>query len=197
MDGLRFQRVNLSMANLFRAVVTLLFAAHVFFMYAHVREMGSGFGFDAGTMTVGLAFSLVMLVPFIWVYWIADVPQIMTKHVLPKRRWAKGGCPACGYSREGLTAAMCPECGAELIKPREYRFSLSTIGRFVLLVLIAWLGGCFVVEGLALYDEHLFRREVEMRRAQGLTDAYWRQRIWPMGNSSLGYVNGGQFISTD
>jgi hypothetical protein len=28
-----------------------------------------------------------------------------------RRRHPKDGCPSCGYSRHGLTAAECPECG--------------------------------------------------------------------------------------
>lgn len=188
--------MNFNLANLFRAIVTLLFAAHVFFMYAHVRGMGETFGFDLRTTIFGLIFSLIMLIPFVWVYWVADVPQIISNHILPKRRWAKGGCPSCGYSREGLTTDSCPECGAQLIKPRDYQFGLATIRRFLLVVMIAWLGGCFAAEGLALIDEHQFRREVDVRIAQGRTDDYWRQRIWPMENSGLGYV-GGRFISND
>lgn len=188
--------MNFNLANLFRAVVTLLFAAHVFFMYAHVRGMGETFGFDLRTTIFGLIFSLIMLIPFVWVYWVADVPQIITRHVLPRRRWASGGCPACGYLREGLTGGTCPECGAPLVQPREYRFGLATVRRFLLVVLIAWLGGCFAVEALARYDEYQFRREVSERTAQGITDDYWRQRIWPMGNSGLGYVDG-RFIAND
>lgn len=188
--------MNLSLANLFRAVVTLLFAAHVFFMYAYARVGDAHFGFEMRTALLGLGFSLVMLIPFVWVYWIADVPQIITRHVLPQRRWSKGKCPACGYSREGLTAATCPECGAALKPPTDYRFSLATIGRFLFVVAIAWLGGCCAAEGLALFDEHQFRREVEARAAQSETDDYWRARVWPMENSALGFVNG-RFVSTD
>lgn len=179
--------MNFNLANLFRAIVTLLFAAHVFFMYAHVRVSGEHFGFNSITALLGLLFSLVMLVPFVWVYWIADVPQIISKHMLPQRRWSKGQCPTCGYSREGLTVNTCPECGTKLIKPQDYRFGLATIRRFLLVVTIAWLGGCFTAEGLALFDEYLFRQEVESLTRSGNHVRYGRDRTWPMQNGGLVY----------
>jgi hypothetical protein len=77
--------------------------------------MDWGFQFDVSTGTLaGVRLYLVPIWPFILVTGIPSVIAWNLDRIA--RRAPVGACPACGYSRAGLTpAAPCPECG----KPAE------------------------------------------------------------------------------
>jgi hypothetical protein len=189
----------LSFAFIFRGLVLLLLAAHVFYMYCTARGMGAHFGFDSGT-TIGAAlFALAMLVPLVWAVFLPDVPEVIAHHVRPRRRWRRGECPHCGYDRLSLPAGAttCPECGGALREPEPWRFTSQTVRRFVAINLLAWLIGCFGGEAWMLNDEHAFRGEIVQRAAAGNSAAWSRARRWPNDACSLVYEPPGGFGATD
>lgn len=53
------------------------------------------------------------------VMWYRPVNRIRRQREAAAAEWRRchGECPHCGYSRSGLLAARCPECGNELGEP--------------------------------------------------------------------------------
>lgn len=181
----------MSLANLFRFAVLIALAVHVFMMYSFARGMAEHAGFGLGVAIRCAVFSLILLVPFVWVYWIADLPIMYRRWWKPRRRWKRGECPHCGYPFEGSSSQICSECGMQRIPPPEqYSFSLSTIGRFVALIALAWVCGAAAGETWFLEDGRAFAAEVEARLDAGKNRKYARQMHWPNGNCSYVYVPG-------
>lgn len=186
-------------------MVVLLLAAHVFYMYSTARGMGETFGFHPGTSIIACLFALAMLVPLVWAVFLPDLPEFLSQHVQPRRRWKRGQCPGCGYDRRGLQhqhddstfPSVCPECGSTLREPEGWQVSSSTIRRFVAINLLAWLLGCAAGEAWMRIDERDFRREVDLRLGQGDTSNYTRARRWPNANDALLYRHPGEFRATE
>ncbi len=135
--------------TIFRALVVLLMAAHVFTQYSLARSMDTTAGFGVWATVKGAAFGLVMMIPLIWAVALPDLPEIL-RRARHQRRWEKGRCPACGYSVRKGGGPACPECGAPIAEPGPYLFTWSTIRRFVRLALLAWLIGWVMAEGWRL-----------------------------------------------
>jgi hypothetical protein len=169
----------LSWPTLFRGLVMLLLALHVFYMYSIARGMSDGAGVNLPGMIVAAAFSLVMLLPLIWAVTLPELPDIFTSHIRARRWWRAGRCPGCGYERRGLPEnASCPECGSPSAEPRSYRVSARTIRLFIIVNALAWMVGMGAGEAWLRTDEAAFRREVEAARLRG-SPWYARPPRWP------------------
>jgi hypothetical protein len=172
-------------ANLFRVVIIMLLAAHVFYMYDLSRLMSNDFGFDVGTAVLSALFALAMLMPLVWAVALPDAPEMYVR-VFRARRWRKDGrCPKCGY-RCVRAQAICSECGAALREPAEYRITVATIRRYLGMCLLAWVIGCLAAEMSVQADEDAFRREAVAAAAGGATE-YYRSRRWPMRGGFIWY----------
>ena len=185
--------VPASFAFIFRAVVTLLLALHVLYMYCTARGMHETFGFDLGVSVVSCLFSLAMLIPLVWAVALPEIPEALSQHVIPRRRWRRGHCPSCDYdmqgrfSNEGGEALICPECGRPAVEPAAWQVGRRTVALFVSINLLAWIVGCVVGETWMLLDERDFSHAVEQRLAAGNTAMWSRARLWPNGSCSLVY----------
>lgn len=182
--------VPISFASLFRVLVMLVLAFHVFYMYCLARVKADTVGFDLATTVVAALFGLAMLVPLVWAFTLPELPEIWTTHVRAKRWWKQRRCPSCGYRIEGLISneRKCPECGLPLRTPEGYRINAHTLRVFITLNLLAWIIGCAAGELWLLKDEHNFRREC----AAGIHTpcvlpslSCGRPRAWPNRNTML------------
>lgn len=182
-----FQIMPLSLANLFRSLIVLALALHVFYMYSLARSVIGGFGFDLGVTATAMLFSLIMLLPLIWAVTLPDWPEIYTRQIRGRRWFAAGRCAGCGYVVAGC-GTTCSECGMVRAAPRPYAVNVRTIRLFVVINLLAWLLGSAAGEIWAAEDERTFVREVEARLAAGREDDYARPRRWPAGSTSLMYT---------
>ena len=135
----------LSWSLLFRVVVLLALAAHVFLQYGLARTLEPADGLNAGSVIKAAAFSLAMLVPLCWAAALPDLPAIY-RHGRRHHRWAHGRCPACDYQVQAGGGVGCPECGTPMSEPPPYLFTWATVRRFVVLAFVAWVIGCAVAE---------------------------------------------------
>jgi hypothetical protein len=178
--------VPVSFAFIFRAFVMLALATHVFYMYCTARGMSETVGFRWGATVIACLFALALLIPLVWAVFLPDLPEYFSQHMLPRRRWERGRCPACGYDRHGLTDAQsCPECGSDLREPAGWEGSRRTVKRFVMINALAWLIGCAAGEAWMQIDEHAFQSEVRARMTSGNTSDWSRPRRWPNGSCAL------------
>lgn len=166
---------------LVRIAVTAALGAHAFFVYTTARCLARTFGFDVGVLLLGMVVTTVMMIPFVWVYWVVDLPDIWQRHLRPIRRWRSNRCPGCGYSRTGAASATCPECGVTWTEPTPYRVGWPTVKRFTIIVLIALTIGTAAGEMRILLDERAFLREAEAA-PDGVVA---RPRGWPHGGHWL------------
>ncbi len=179
----------MSFALIFRVVVMLALAAHVFYMYCTARGISETVGFRLGTTVIACLFALAMLIPLVWAVFLPDLPEFFSQHLIPRRRWERGRCPACGYDMRGLAerSTACPECGSPSREPAGWEGSARTVRRFVAINMLAWAIGCLAAEIWMQIDENDFQREVERRLAAGNTSNWGRGRHWPNTNCSLVY----------
>ncbi len=192
-----------SFAFIFRTLVLLLLALHVFYMYCIARGMSETFGFQLGATVIACLFALAMLIPLVWAVALPEIPEAISQHVIPRRRWKRGHCPSCGYDMRGRTtnvreqATICPECGRPAIEPDMWQVGRRTVGLFVSINLVAWIVGSAGGETWMLLDEREFSRAIDQRLAAG-TNAMWgRARRWPNGNCSLVYSPGEGIHATE
>ncbi len=176
-----------SWAALFRVVVLLLMAAHVFYLYAFARTYQDVVGLDFATILASSSFALIMLVPLAWAVALPDLPEIIRCH-LCRRRWSQGRCPECGYPVIYAQGGECPECGADRGEPKPFWLGWPTARRFALLAAAAWLVGCVAAESWTSADEAAFRHEGVARLTSSSVTHYSRPRRWPMGNEKLYYT---------
>ena len=205
MPTLRFL-VPVSFAFIFRALVMLLLAAHVFYMYCTARGMSETFGFRTGTTVIACLFALAMLIPLVWAVAIPEIPEAFTQHILPRRRWKRGRCRRCNYDLRGITQTppdvfiTCPECGLQATEPEVadmWQVGSKTIRRFVLINALAWAIGCGAGEAWMLIDEQHFRDEVQQIIANAPRASYSRERQWPNGSATMLYQHPSRFSSMD
>jgi hypothetical protein len=175
----------ISWTALFRVVVMLLMAAHVFYFYEFARNDLETVGLEFTTVLASSSFGLVMLVPLAWAAALPDLPLIIRTQV-GRRRWQRGCCAWCGRFLLAAAGTVCPECGEERRPPPAFELGWGTVRRFAILALAAWVIGCVAAESWASLDEMTFAREApQASRAGG---SYSRQRRWPMQDKRLYYT---------
>ncbi len=175
-----------SWASLFRLLVLLVMAAHVFYLYAFARTQQEIIGLDFFAILASSSFSLVMLVPLAWAVALPDLPEIIRSQ-RNHHRWAQGECARCGYPVLHARGGACPECGADRNEPKAFWLGWATARRFALLAAVAWLVGCLAAESWAEVDESSFAREAVAHLEDTRAGRYSRPRIWPMQNMTLYY----------
>lgn len=178
----------ISWAALFRVVVLLLMAAHVFYLYTFARTYQEMVGPDFATVFASSSFALAMLIPLAWAVALPDLPEIIRSH-LSRRRWSQGRCPECGYPVIYAEGGTCPECGADRGEPRPFWIGWPTARRFAMLAAGAWLLGCVAAESWTSADEAAFRNEGLAHLEASDVSQYSRPRRWPMGNERLYYTH--------
>lgn len=182
-------------ANLFRVLIMLALATHVFVMYSVARTVLGGFGFSVGVTITAMIFAFIMLTPLIWAVILPEWPEIYTRHVRARRWFRAGRCPACGYQLAG-EVAVCSECGAAYQRPQPYAISARTIRIFVMINLLAWIIGSVAGEAWTIDDERAFVREVNERIEEGYDRQYVRARRWPVESTSMMYKPGEAISNT-
>lgn len=178
-----------SFANLFRMVIVLALALHVFVMYCVARSMLGGFGFSVGVAIVAMAFSLVMLLPLVWAVTLPEWPEIYTRQIRGRRWYAAGHCATCGYQLSDADA-VCSECGSLHEPPQPYAINTRTVRMFIAINLLAWIIGGVTAEVWASDDERAFAHEVQAHIDAGHSGEYVRPRRWPLQSSLLVYRPG-------
>jgi hypothetical protein len=176
-----------SWTTLFRLLVLLLVALHVFLMYCLSRVVEESVGMETRAIAFSAFFALAMLIPLVWAVVLPDIPEIVHRQ-RARRRWAQGRCGACGHVVINVEGGACPECGADRREPEAFRFGWATVARFLALALGAWLLGSVAAESWIAYDERNFQREAEMRLARTGDAVYSRPRRWPMAKAKLYYT---------
>lgn len=186
----------ISLPNLFRGIILLALAAHVFYMYSTARTIGETVGLTPATVMIASLFALIMLIPFIWAVALPEFPEMYLRHVRATRWFEQGRCPDCGYPTTGSRTDRCPECGVALASPKPYAVSWHTVRLFIIINALAWLIGCASAECWALVDEHRFRAEAARHIASNNEQTYERSRWWPNHSNALLYTQD-QEIHTD
>ena len=130
-----------SWTTVFRVIVLLLMAAHVFYQYSLAGQEGWLDGAGAAGVLGRSFFALVMLLPLSWAVLLPDLPEIYRRHQR-LRRYMKGRCPQCNYPVRVTEQVRCPECGRGLEVPADYRLGWAVVRHFAALALLAWLIGC-------------------------------------------------------
>jgi hypothetical protein len=168
-------------------VVLLLVAGYVFYLYAFARGLQEIVGRDFTTVLASCSFSLVLLVPMVWVVALPDLPRILWTH-RARRRWLQGLCPKCGLFVLHEEGSVCPECGADRSLPASFRPGSVEVRRLAVIALAAWFLGCIASETWASLDETVFAREAEAHVSASPDDEYSRPRRWPMQDQTLYYT---------
>ncbi len=187
----------LSPGNLFRGLILLLLAAHVFYQFCLARTWGGAFGFHLGQTILAAAFGLVMLIPLLWAVTVPEWPEIFARHIRGRRRFLAGRCPGCNYDLHdrGLgDEKKCPECGEPFRAPEPYRFGPKIFRAFIIINLLAWVIGCGGGLTLIHLDEAAFRNDTVSVAKSGET-SHSRERRWPgvgslSWDSTYGYRGG-------
>lgn len=180
--------------NLFRSLLMLILAAHVFYMYCLARTWGGEIGFHAGQTVIAAGFGLIMLVPLLWAVTVPDWPEIYTQNIRDRRRYQRSRCTACDYDLRGIKETgetICAECGTPIAEPVPYQFTFGIFKKFILINLLAWIIGASSGEMWVFTDEVAFQREV-LEASMNEEKAYFRERRWPAVGSlywtkSLGF----------
>ena len=176
-----------SWTTLFRLLVLLLVALHVFNMYCLSRVVEESVGRSAVAIAGSGFFALAMLIPLAWAVALPDVPE-MVRRQRGRKRWAQGRCPGCGYVLLAAGGEACPECGTKRREPEPFSFGWATAARFLGLALGAWVLGSVVAESWIAYDEAGFRQEAQTQLAGTSAALFSRPRRWPMEDARLYYT---------
>ena len=182
--------------NLFRSLLMMILAAHVFYMYCLARTWGGEIGFHAGQISIAAGFGLIMLVPLLWAVTVPDWPEIYTRNIRNRRRFRNDRCTACDYDLRGVKETgetICAECGTPIAEPEPYQFTMGIFKKFILINLLAWIIGATSGEMWVFTDEVAFQREV-IEAFTNDEKAYTRARRWP-GVGSLYWTKSLGFYS--
>jgi hypothetical protein len=180
--------VPLTVAAIFRVLVTLGIATHVFGMYCLARTWDDAFGFRVGTALLAGAFALVLMAPFVWAVGLPELPDVYVRHLRARRWWRQGRCPRCGYLVRDPGGEACPECGRPAGPVEPYRFHPALVRRFIVLCAVAWMLGCATGEQWLLADERRFEAEARAALVDPTLEVFTRRRTWPNGSRPLYWV---------
>ncbi len=153
---------------------------YFFIVYACMRGVLAEIGSAPGTIARAAAATAAMAAFVVWLAPLADLPQIVFAHVLPRRRIDRHACPACGYAMPQDRVRPCSECGRRPFLPTAWQPSLATARRFLAVLLAGLTAGIACGEWWTRSDELRFRNE-----AAGRQEAYMRPRSWPADFASL------------
>ncbi|MFN0133888.1 MAG: hypothetical protein ACKVW3_15335 [Phycisphaerales bacterium] len=189
------------------AALCLVVAAIWFWTYGASRVWctAGGFGLDSISFFSSVVISL--FAPFVIAGALLGAPGIflmllwLCVGLVVYWRWKSGSppdaasaalrCIKCGYSRTGLPADKCPECGGEAFTSARVRRAVAW--RPILLALfLGAVVGVVTSESFIEIDEAAFVRKV---KAGGGKDCE-RPRAWPFQNGTLIHESG-HFRSRD
>jgi hypothetical protein len=180
-------------STLFRLIIILLLAGHVFYMYCTARTMRETFGAEVMTILPAAGFGLLMLIPFLWLVCVPEFPEILQRHTFGPRRARAGKCPWCGYPASQAKATTCAECGRSTAMPEPYEWRWHVVRLFLVMNIAAWIIGCAAGELLVGMDERAFVNDVEdVERDPEITGTnrrvvLFRERRWP-SNATMVYT---------
>jgi len=146
---------------IFRLMIVLLLAAHVFYMYALARAESDAFGVSLATVLLCAFFGALMLLPFFWLVCLPEFPEILQRQTIGPRRVRAGKCPWCAYPAAQSGSAICAECGGSTTEPEAYEWSWRVVRIFIVMNVLAWFIGSASAETFITLDERTFMRDVE------------------------------------
>jgi len=161
-----------------RVLLLGLVAVYFFLSYCILRALLGSVGGSFGTVVKALLATAAMGAFIVWAVPLAEVPQIVFRHLLPQRRARRGRCPRCGYDRRDRA---CPECGFAGAAPGPWQIGWSTVRRFGAVLVVGYFLGVVVGEVWTSLDERRFAAESVGR------PAYVRPRAWPADFASLAW----------
>lgn len=190
-----------------RLALLAIVAAYFFFSYCILRALLAEYGLAVSTIAKAAIATAAMATFIVWAVPLADLAEIVHRHLLPQRRAAKGRCAACGYDlRDG--GARCPECGFDGPTPGPWHLGWSSAKRFSLMLLIGLSIGCLAGEAWIASDERRFAEEAAAFRAAEEarigaratspdTEPYRRPRAWPAQFALLQSDEQGSIVALD
>ena len=190
-----------------RLALFAIVAAYFFMSYCILRALLAEYGVAIATIAKAAIATAAMATFIVWAVPLADLAEILHRHLLPQRRAARGRCAACGYYlREG--GARCPECGFDGPTPGPWHLKWSSARRFSIMLLFGWLLGCAAGEAWIAADERRFSQEaaalLEAQAARAIArgqsqvvDPYQRPRIWPAQFAMLIAESDGSIVAID
>lgn len=169
----------LSFRAIFRLGILLVLIVYVFLMYCLARGISEQPAVTLWPVIRAGAFSLVMMIPVLWLAGISELPDALTRH-RGQRWWERQQCPHCGYTIRGAMSGVCPECAGELAPPAGFEFGWGTVRRFLMINIVAWCIGVGVGEMWIRADEMRFLNEAGQQEQRDVdAQPYHRPRIWP------------------
>ncbi len=190
-----------------RLALFAVVATYFFMCYCILRALLAEYGVATSTIAKAAIATAAMATFIVWAVPLADLAEILHRHLLPQRRAARGRCAACGYDlREGGT--RCPECGFEGPTPVPWHLKWSSARRFSIMLLLGWILGCVAGEAWIASDERRFRQEAHVafeaetaraiaRGQASAADPYQRPRVWPAQFATLLAESDGSIVAID
>lgn len=167
---------------LHRSLLVAVLGFYFFLVYACMRGVLAEFGSAPGTVARTAAATVAMAAFVVWLAPLADLPEILFGHLLPRRRLERSACPSCGHPSAKGGGPPCPECGRMPFEPLPWQPGAATARRFAIILAGAITVGVAAGEWWTLADEARFRRESAMR-----SDSFLRPRAWPAEFATLRY----------
>lgn len=184
-------------------VVSGAVAYHVFLTYSLIRGESVYFSLrEVVLATIFLPLWLPRLMTWPWMLLFVTLSAVGGREfyrscIRPEKWWSEGQCGHCGYSRRGITAEVCPECGAQLTRPNRSRATRFAVGALVASLVLGWISGIIVGEWWMQRDLRLFLKELDEHKAVSGDAKYVRQRAWPAQHAALVYQPGLGIHATD
>jgi uncharacterized paraquat-inducible protein A len=181
------------------AATAVIISTHVFIAYCRVRAPGPDPEFGLGHVVIAAIFiPLFLPETFTWLsFWSLVVSALSAVYcfyiirIRPERRWNAHQCSCCGYSRTGLRATICPECGSPVDLCLQHAKRWRVIGPVGALI-------CAMMLPIAAGEYWLYRDFVGFKAEVNEQEvALSRQRPWPVETASLVYVPGRGIHATD
>jgi hypothetical protein len=190
-----------------RLALVAIVAAYFFISYCILRSLLAEYGLAVSTIAKASIATAAMATFIVWAVPLADLAEIVHRHLLPQRRASQGRCAACGYDlREG--SVRCPECGFDGPTPGPWHLAWSSAQRFSIMLLVGLLVGCVAGEAWIASDERRFAEEaaafgaaeaarIAARASADDPEAYRRPRAWPAQFALLQADESGSIVALD